>query len=60
MKYLYMIITADELELPLAIEPRLKELSKKTGINYHTLRTSFYHGTRILKENCKCVRIENK
>lgn len=52
-----MIVTNDDLELPLAVEPRLKELSKKTGINYYTLRASFYKKTRIIREDCKCVRV---
>lgn len=58
MKYLYMTVTADKYELPLAVEPKLRDLSKKTGINFHTLRTSFYTGSRIFKEQCKCVRVE--
>lgn len=58
MNYLYMIVSADELELPLAVEPKLRELANKTKINYHTLRTSFYHDKQIIKEKCKCVRIE--
>jgi hypothetical protein len=53
-----MTVTADRFELPLAVEPQLKELSKKTGINYHTLRTSFYCGNRIIAQNCKCVRVK--
>lgn len=58
MKYLYMTVTADKFELPLAVEPKLRDLANKTNINYYTLRTSFYHGNKILKGNCKCVRIE--
>ena len=58
MGYLYMTVSTDKFELPLAIEPKLKDLSKKTGINYHTLRTSFYHNKNILKEKCKCIRID--
>lgn len=58
MKYLYMIVSDDELELPMAIEPRLRKLSEITKINYHTLRTSFYHNKAIKGRKCKCVRIE--
>ena len=58
MKVLYMTVTADKFELPLAVEPKLKELSKKTGIKYHTLRNSFYKDACIRNANCKCVRVE--
>ena len=58
IKVLYMTVTADKFELPLAIEPKLKDLSKSTGIKYHTLRNSFYKNSRIRNTNCKCVKVE--
>lgn len=40
IKYLYMVTTHDELELPVAVADSIKELSHMTGIPATTIATS--------------------
>lgn len=40
IKYLYMVTTHDELELPIAVADSIRELSHMTGIPSNTIATS--------------------
>ena len=58
MKYLYMAVTADKLELPIAVEEKSIDLARAINTNYYTVRTAMRTGKRIMRANCKCIRIE--
>ncbi len=53
-KILYMIVTRDEYELPLAVEDSSINLARRIGMNPNTLRSSMSHG---YKGYCK-VEVE--
>lgn len=40
MSYLYILITKDELELPLAVADSPSELSKMIGVSSNTIKSS--------------------
>lgn len=44
IKYLYMMVTPDKYELPLAVADSIKELSEMTGIKAGTLSVYFSLG----------------
>lgn len=44
-KYLWMAVTADDLELPLAVADSAKELGQMVGISHETIMTSEYRRT---------------
>lgn len=58
--YIYMIVTADELELPLAVFDSLKEVSEYTGRSRSSINTVICRGNKDIKLNCKYIRIDLK
>jgi hypothetical protein len=57
-KYLYMAVTNDELELPLVVEERLKDLAIKLNRNYEGLKGAFYQKSISKDKTYKCVKVE--
>ena len=43
-RYLWMAVTADEYELPLAVEDTAAELARRLGVSENTVRTVEYRG----------------
>ena len=41
-KYLWMVVEADDYELPLAVAESPKELGKMIGVSWHTIRNCIY------------------
>lgn len=42
-KTYYMIVTKDKYELPLCVTESLQDMSRITGVSYHSLWTAFAH-----------------
>ena len=55
--YCYLLITADELELPVLIADTLDKLAKMSGYKYGTLLSAFMRQT-ILDEKYKVIRVD--
>ena len=43
-RYLWLAVTADEYELPLAVENTAAELARRLGVSENTVRTMEYRG----------------
>ena len=43
-RYLWMAVTADEYELPLAVEDTAAALARRLGVSENTVRTVAYRG----------------
>ena len=43
-RYLWLAVTADEYELPLAVENTAAELARRLGVSENTVRTKEYRG----------------
>lgn len=56
---LYMAVTADELELPLAVTTTVVELSKLTGYSRSAIFTSISRNKSGRKTGCKFVKIDD-
>ena len=52
-QYLWMAVTADEYELPLAVEDTAAALARRLGISEDTVRVIEYRGKRHVQENKK-------
>lgn len=57
-KYLYLAVTNDELELPLVVESKAKDLAIKLNINYNGLRASISQGCTSRTGKYKCIKVE--
>ena len=55
--YCYLLVTADEFELPVLIADSYKELAKLSGYPYRTLQSAVLRQT-ILDEKYKVIRVE--
>lgn len=57
MSYLYMLITKDELELPLAVADSPSELSRMIGVSSNTIKSSISHAKRKGKW-CRYIKVK--
>lgn len=58
-KYLYLMVTKDEYEFPVAIADTPKELAAMTGFSANTIRSSITHGEQgVFNSKFKRVEIE--
>lgn len=57
MKYLYMLVTKDKYELPLAVAGTRKELGQMLGVSPITIANSITR-SRKSGRKCKYVRVE--
>ena len=55
--YCYLLITADEFELPVLIADSYKELSKLSGYPYRTLQSALMRPT-VLDGKYRVVRVD--
>lgn len=61
--YLYMMVTADELELPMYVSDNLRALAQKMGISYHSAqydvwRNKAKHYTVGANRGYKVVKVQ--
>ena len=55
---LYMAVTADRYELPIAVEETPTELSAKTGISLNSIMTALYRPINGKKIGMKFYRLQ--
>ncbi len=55
----YMIVTNDELEIPVAVGRSCGELSRMTGIDIGSLSKSLNRGRTLNKKKWKVVKVED-
>lgn len=53
-EYLYLQISDDEYELPIAVAGSITELAVKTGVSQAKISSALYHAE---KEGCKTVYV---
>ena len=59
--FLYMAVTDDKYELPIAVEDSISKLASRLGLRYNTILVSFSRqskSSRSRKLNCKFVKVE--
>ena len=55
---LYMAVTPDELELPIAVETSVTFLGKKLGINPRNITQGISRSYKGVKTGCKFLKVE--
>ncbi|AQR93353.1 hypothetical protein [Clostridium saccharoperbutylacetonicum] len=58
-KYLYMAVTADDFELPIAVEDSLRELAKKFDIDSNSLSHSLNNNYSGKVSGRRFVKVKN-
>lgn len=56
---MYLAVTPDKLELPLAVACSVQELSRITGVSCNTISSSIFHNRSGKRLNMKFVRVED-
>ena len=55
---MYLIVTVDEYEFPLAVFDNLQEVSNYTGRTKNSINTSICRGNKDIELNVKYMRID--
>lgn len=58
-KYLYMAVTSDELELPIAVEENVTDLANKLGIDPISVYNSINKGLQGRNAGRKIVKVRS-
>ena len=59
-KYLWLAVTADEYELPIAVADTAKELGKIFGVSADTVMTSIHYGSSGVAKGYKYAKVLNR
>lgn len=58
MRYLFMAVTTDKYELPLAVEEKAIDLANRLGINYSSVRNQINQKPKKPSIGVRCLKIE--
>lgn len=58
IRYTYMLVTNDKYELPVAVNPSIRQLAQDMGLGYSNLYRALNEGRACINNKYKCIKID--